>query len=64
MYFVTANSLLKRSDSIDTKHVSLLENQEANVLEQIASSYRVSKPKLEELIEVKEKLVLIIFLPS
>lgn len=41
-----------------------LESQEANDLAQFASGYRVSKEKLEELIEVKEKLTSTGILPS
>ncbi|CAJ2637090.1 unnamed protein product [Trifolium pratense] len=56
-YFVIANALLKRFDSIDIEHVPRIENQEANDLAQIASGYKVSKEKLEQLIEIKEKLI-------
>ncbi|CAJ2657607.1 unnamed protein product [Trifolium pratense] len=56
-YFVIANALLKRFDSIDIEHVPRIENQEANDLAQIASGYKVSKAKLERLIEIKEKLI-------
>ncbi|XP_045809918.1 uncharacterized protein LOC123904281 [Trifolium pratense] len=56
-YFVIANALLKRFDSIDIGHVPRIENQEANDLAQIASGYKVSKAKLEQLIEIKEKLI-------
>ncbi|CAJ2661625.1 unnamed protein product [Trifolium pratense] len=52
-----ANALLKRFDSIDIEHVPRIENQEANDLAQIASRYKVSKEKLEQLIEIKEKLI-------
>ncbi|CAJ2652868.1 unnamed protein product [Trifolium pratense] len=52
-----ANALLKRFDSIDIEHVPRIENQEANDLAQIASGYKVSKEKLEQLIEIKEKLI-------
>lgn len=41
-----------------------LENQEANDVARITSGYRVSKEKLEELIEAKEKLILNSTLPS
>jgi hypothetical protein len=43
---------------VDIEHVSRLENQEANDLAQIASGYKMSKEKLTQLIEIKEKLVL------
>ncbi|XP_045802475.1 uncharacterized protein LOC123896075 [Trifolium pratense] len=56
-YFVIANTLLKRFDSIDIEHVPRIENQEANDLAQIASGYKVSKEKLEQLVEIKEKLI-------
>ncbi|XP_045792014.1 uncharacterized protein LOC123886769 [Trifolium pratense] len=56
-YFVIANALLKRFDSIDIEHVPRIENHEANDLAQIASGYKVSKEKLEQLIEIKEKLI-------
>ncbi|CAJ2642293.1 unnamed protein product [Trifolium pratense] len=55
-YFVIANALLKRFDSIDVEHVPRIENQEANDLAQIASGYKVSKEKLEQLVEIKDKL--------
>ncbi|XP_050889047.1 uncharacterized protein LOC127094231 [Lathyrus oleraceus] len=55
MYFVIANSLLKKFEYIDIKHVLRIKNQEANDLAQIASGYRISKEKLEELVEVRGK---------
>ncbi|PNY14157.1 retrotransposon protein putative unclassified [Trifolium pratense] len=57
-YFVIANALLKRFDSIDIEHVPRIENQEANDLAQIASGYKMSKETLGQLIEIKEKLIL------
>ncbi|WJX39864.1 hypothetical protein P8452_27372 [Trifolium repens] len=57
-YFVIASSLLNGFDHIDIEHVPRLENQEANDLAQIASGYKVSKEKLTQLIEIKEKMVL------
>lgn len=42
---------------VDIKHVLRIENQDANELAQIALGYQVSKEKLEELIEVKDKLI-------
>lgn len=57
MYFVKVNSLLKKFDMVNIKHVPRIENQEANDLDQIASGYRVSKEKLEELIEVRDKSI-------
>lgn len=56
--------IVKRFYLVDIKHVPRLENQEANDLTPIASDYRVSKEKLEELIKVKEKLILTSILPS
>jgi ribonuclease HI len=57
LYFVIANALLKRFDHANIQLVPRIENQEANHLAQITSGYKVSKVKLEELIEIKEKLV-------
>ncbi|KAK2370658.1 hypothetical protein QL285_083688 [Trifolium repens] len=57
-YFVITSSLLNGFDHIDIEHVPRLENQEANDLAQIASGYKVSKEKLTQLIEIKEKMVL------
>ncbi|XP_045810889.1 uncharacterized protein LOC123905327 [Trifolium pratense] len=56
-YFVIAFSLLKRFDTCDIQHVPRIENQEANDLAQIASGYKLTKEKLEELVEIKEKLI-------
>ncbi|XP_045798024.1 uncharacterized protein LOC123892265 [Trifolium pratense] len=56
-YFIIAFSLLKRFDSCDIQHVPRIENQEANDLAQIASGYKLTKEKLEELVEIKEKLI-------
>lgn len=53
MYFFASKSLLKIFDLVGIKNVPWLENQEPNDLAQIASGYRVSEKKLEELIEVK-----------
>ncbi|XP_058769366.1 uncharacterized protein LOC131643230 [Vicia villosa] len=55
MYFILANRLLKRFEYVDIKHVPRLRNQEAYDLAQITSRYKVSKEKLEGLIEVKGK---------
>lgn len=46
IYFVKANSLLRKFDMVDIKHVSRIENQEASDLTQICLGYRVSKEKL------------------
>ncbi|WJX12139.1 hypothetical protein P8452_02668 [Trifolium repens] len=56
-YFVIAISLLKRFDQVIFEHVPRIENQKANDLAQIASSYKISNEKLEELIEIKDKLI-------
>src|SRR4051812_23906906 len=56
MYFVIANRLLKKFEYVELKHVSRTKNQEANDLAQLASGYKVSKEKLEELIEVTIRL--------
>jgi len=50
-----ANALLKRFTHVEIQHIPRIENQEANDLAQIASEYRVSKEKLQELIEIKDK---------
>lgn len=47
MYFVNVNSLLRRFDEVNLKHVPRIKNQETNELSQIASNYRVSKEMLE-----------------
>ena len=57
-YFVIAISLLKRFDQVIFEHVPRIENQEANDLAQIASGYKISSEKLEELIEIKDKLII------
>ncbi|KAK2455906.1 hypothetical protein QL285_003321 [Trifolium repens] len=57
-YFSIASSLLDCFDHVDIEHVPRLKNQEANDLAQIASGYKMSKEKLTQLIEIKEKMVL------
>ncbi|XP_050919355.1 uncharacterized protein LOC127136887 [Lathyrus oleraceus] len=47
--------LLKKFEYVDIKHVPRIKNQEANDLAQIASGYRISKEKLEELVKVRGK---------
>jgi hypothetical protein len=49
-YSIIAYSLVKRFDLVDIQHVPRVKNQEANDLAQIASRYKVSKGKLEELV--------------
>lgn len=63
-YFITMNSLLKCFDSINISHMPQLENQKANNLAQISPRYKVSKETLEELIEVKDKLISTEFSPT
>jgi ribonuclease HI len=55
MYFVAANALLKRFTHVEIQHIPIIENQEANDLAQMASGYKVSKEKLHEPIEIKNK---------
>lgn len=52
MYFVIVNRLIKCFDFVDIQHIPQLENKEENELAQVASGYKVSKEKLENLIEV------------
>jgi hypothetical protein len=56
-YFVITFSLLKYFDSYDIQHVPRVENQEANDLAQIASAYKISKERFDELIEIKNKSI-------
>ena len=56
-YFVIANKLLRKFEYVDIKHIPRLKNQEANDLAQIASGYKVSKERLEDLIEVRGKVL-------
>ena len=55
MYFVLVNRLLKKFEYVDIKHVPRIKNQEANDLAKIASGYKVSKERLEGLIEIRGK---------
>lgn len=57
LYFFRANSLLKYFDHVSIDHIPRLENQEANNLAQVASGYKTSKESLEDLVEIREKLV-------
>ena len=57
LYFVKASFLLKYFDHVLINHIPWLENQEANDLAQISLGYKISKERLEELVEIKEKLV-------
>lgn len=56
-YFVTTTRLLKHFEIADIRHVLGNENQEANELAQVASGYKMSKSKFQEMIEVREKMV-------
>jgi len=56
IYFAIATALLKRFDRANIPHVPRIENQEANDLAQIASGYRITEIKFEELIKIREKL--------
>jgi len=56
-YFVCANSLLNNFESISIQHVPRIVNQVANDLAQIASGYKISKQKLQELIKIIDKLI-------
>ncbi|XP_058784458.1 uncharacterized protein LOC131659264 [Vicia villosa] len=49
------SELLKKFEYVDIKHVPRIKNQEANDIAQIAYGYRISKEKLEELVEVRGK---------
>ncbi|XP_050890648.1 uncharacterized protein LOC127096070 [Lathyrus oleraceus] len=56
-YFVTATRLLEHFEVADIRHVPRGENQEANELAQVASGYKMSKSKLQDMIEVRGKMV-------
>jgi hypothetical protein len=56
-HFAIAYSLLKRFDSIGIEHVPRFSNQQANDLAQIASGYKISKERFDELIEIKNKSI-------
>ena len=55
VYFVAANALLKHFTHVEIQHIPRVENQEANDLAHIASGYRVSKERMQEPIEIKNK---------
>ncbi|XP_050908940.1 uncharacterized protein LOC127122685 [Lathyrus oleraceus] len=57
MYFVIANRLLRRFEIVSIRHIPRLENQVANALDQIASRYKISKEKLQKVIEVRGRVV-------
>lgn len=56
-YFVTATRLLEHFEVADIRHVPRSENQEANELAQVVSGYKMSKSKLQDMIEVRGKMV-------
>ena len=56
IYFATATALLKRFDQENIQHVPRIENHEANDLAQIASGYKITEIKFNELIKIREKL--------
>src|SRR3954464_7320042 len=64
MNFIIVNRLLKKFEYVDLNHVPRLQNQEANDLAQLASGYRVSKNKFEELIQVRGRAMATKLSPS
>ena len=56
-YFIVANTLLRKFEYVHLEHLPRIDNQVANELAQIASGYKVSKQSLEELIEIRDKLI-------
>lgn len=56
-YFVTETQLLEYFEVADIKHVPRNEKQEASDLAQIASRYKMSKSKFQDIIEVRENTV-------
>ncbi|XP_050908269.1 uncharacterized protein LOC127121881 [Lathyrus oleraceus] len=56
-YFVMATQLLEYFEIVGIMHVPRMDNQEANGLAQIAYGYKISKSRLQEIIEVQEKMV-------
>lgn len=57
MYFMVGNRSLRKFDYVNIRHIPQLKNQEANDFAQIASGYKVSKEKLEDLIEVRGRVM-------
>jgi hypothetical protein len=55
MYFIIASHLLKRFEIATIRYIPRLENQVANDLAQIASGYKISKEKLQKVIESLRK---------
>ena len=58
MYFVIVNRLLKNFEKINIRHIPRLENQVANELAQITLGYKISKEKLQQVIEVRGRVTL------
>jgi len=56
-YFVSANSLLSNFESVSFQHVPRIENQVPNDLAQVVSGYKISTWKLQEFIEIKDKMI-------
>lgn len=57
IYFVIASRLLRKFEMINIRHIPRLQNQEANDLAQITSGYKISKEKLQDVIEVRGRVV-------
>ncbi|XP_050914748.1 uncharacterized protein LOC127129639 [Lathyrus oleraceus] len=55
--FCDYKQLLEHFEVTNIRHIPKNENQEANELAQIASGYKMSKSKLQDMIEVREKMV-------
>lgn len=64
VYFVIGNRLLRKFDYMNIRHIPRLKNQETNDLAQIASRYKVSKEKLEHLIDVRGRVMATKLSPS
>ena len=56
-YFVIATRLLEHFEIADIRHVPRNKNQESNELAQVTSGYKMSKSKLQDMIEVRGKMV-------
>jgi hypothetical protein len=64
MYFTIANHLLRRFEIASIRYIPRLENQVANDLAQIAFGYKISKEKLQKVIEVRGRVVSTRLAPS
>ncbi|XP_050915077.1 uncharacterized protein LOC127130041 [Lathyrus oleraceus] len=64
MYFIIASRLLKRFEMANIQHIPRLENQVANDLAQITFGYKISKEKLQKVIEVRGRVVSTRLTPS